>query len=235
MSRSNNTEQQAIATRYLEWSGSEGKMKYYDKSTKENVLVDLPFTFTVLDILHTITGYSDTDESGFWSNEVKNIQTDELTVQTKKNKYPPMVYGKMADILNRGAKYAQSVYIAFKDESDTLVIGNLKLYGSAIGSWIEFRKKSDVYKVGCKIVSAEPKKKGKTDYFEPVYKEVQISDGTNTEAIELDKRLQEYLSIYFGRKAQDKAIIEETAQVADKEMASETPFTDTLMQDEPPF
>lgn len=233
MSRSNNTEIKGIATRYFEWSGSEGKLKYYDKEEKENVFVPIPFTFIVLDKLHTIVGYSDSDESGFWSNEVRDISTEKLSVRTKENKYPAMLYKDMADLLNKGAKYAQSVYIAFKDESASLVIGHLKLSGSAIGNWIEFNKTNDVYKIGCKLASCTAEKKGATKYFAPVFTKVEISEGTNAEALELDKQVQEYLTKYFGRGGQesnrDKEVIEETSNKANDAMKDEVPETRKMM------
>jgi len=45
--------------------------------------------------------------------------------------------------------------------------------------------------------SIKPKKKGKVEYFEPVFEVLKISDASNEAAIEIDKGLQEYLSAYL--------------------------------------
>lgn len=121
MSRSNNTEISNPANRFFEWSGSEGKIKYYDKEKKENIYIDLPFVFLVLDVLTTIKGYSDEDESGIWANEIRNLKTEELTVRTKHGIKAKGLYEEVKNVL--GAKYSQSVYIAYKDGGE-LKIGN---------------------------------------------------------------------------------------------------------------
>lgn len=202
MSRSNNTELINPSTRYYEWQGSTGKLKYFDKSLGEkgeNVIVDLPFTFLVLDRLATIKGYSDSDQSGFWSNEVRDTRTEMFTVKTKKGTVTTALYKDLAPILNLGACYSQSVYIAYYDTNKKLVIGNIQMNGSAIGEWITFCKGKDLYKCAVKIESATPAKKGATNYFTPVFKALPVSEETNAAAIALDKELQEYLTAYFNR------------------------------------
>jgi hypothetical protein len=201
MSRSNNTELKNPAVRFFEWSGSQGKIKSFDKSKGEqgeNVFFDLPFTFLVLDTLTCIAGYSDLDQSGYWSNEIRNVTTDKLIVRTKKGTVAEGLYKDMTHILNKGAAYCQSVYIAYKEEGQ-LVIGNIKLSGSAIGAWIEFRKKNKIYELAVTIKEAKPEQKGITHYFSPVYTASPASEETNKQAVELDKELQDYLNKYFNR------------------------------------
>lgn len=208
MSRSNNTEIINPAKRFLEWQGSTGKLKYFDKEKGEkgeNVIVDLPFTFLVLDKLATIKGFSDADQSGFWSNEIRNIKTEPFTVRTKKGEVGTGLYKDVAivNVLNQGACYSQSVYIAFYDQDKKLQIGNFQIHGSAIGSWIDFCKGRDIYKSAITIESATSAKKGATNFFVPVYKSTPVSGETEAKAIELDKVLQEYLTAYFKRTGQD--------------------------------
>lgn len=204
MSRSNNTDISSPVTRSFEWSGSEGKIKYYDKDKGEkgeNVLISLPFSFLVLDRLAVITGFCEPDNSGYWSNEVRNTKTDKLVVRTKKGIVKEGIYKDIIGSL-KGAQYGQSLYIGYYDENKELKIGKLVLSGSAIGSWIEFCKGKDIYKIAIKIDEAIPKKKGATNYFEPVYKAIEIKEETNNAAIELDKIVQVYLDSYFKRGAQ---------------------------------
>ena len=83
MSLSNITESTNPCTRWLEWQGSEGKLKYWDREAKENVYVKLPFKFLVLDILSTVKGFDDSSQMGYWANEIRDTRTDILTVRTK--------------------------------------------------------------------------------------------------------------------------------------------------------
>lgn len=202
MSRSNNTELINPSKTFFEWSGSLGKLKYFDKNIGEkgtNVLVELPFTFLVLDKLVTIKGFSDAAQSGFWSNEIRNLKTEKLIVKTKKGTEQEDFYANLAPTLNKGACYSQSVYIAYF-ENEVLTIGNLNLSGSAIGPWIEYCKGKNIFKGAITIASALPATKGATKYFIPVFKEVkELKPETETSAIELDKVLQEYLTAYFKR------------------------------------
>lgn len=218
MSRSNNTELINPSKRFYEWVGSKGCLKYFDKNKGEkgeNVFVELPFTFLVLDKLATIKGYSDADESGFWSNEIRNIKTDPFTIRTKKGEKATGLYKDLAWVLNSGACYSQSVYIAFYDEVKNLQIGNFQIHGSAIGEWITFCKGKDIYKNAITISGANKAKKGATEYFVPVYKLTPVSGETEAKAIALDKELQEYLSAYFKRNSNYAEPIEKEVESKD--------------------
>lgn len=218
------------ADRFMQWRGGAeafkdkdgktdyegGRITYYDKEAKEEYEVALPLFFTVLDELHTITGFSEKDHSGFWSNEVSDLK-DTLIVRTKSG---IVAKGKYADIKDKikglGAKYAKSVYIAFKDESGELVIGNIKFTGSSLTPWIEFQKEFDVSVCAVKI-SEVPKleKKGTNRYFSPVFEGVNLNPQTRAEALKLDEELQRYLSVYMTRK--DDVEDELTADDLDEE------------------
>ena len=148
MSRSNNTEIANPSKVYYEWSGAQGNFKYFDKERGEKgerVTVPLPFKFIVLDTLSTIKGYSDADKSGFWSNEVRDIKKDELTVKTRQGIAARGVYENVNQSRDcRGAKYCQSVYIgAYIDNK--LTICNIWLDGAAMSAWIDFRKQGKIY------------------------------------------------------------------------------------------
>lgn len=197
MSRSENNEIRNPASRFFDWSGGVGKAKYYDKEQKINVFVELPFTFLVLDKLVTITGYSDEDQSGIWSNEIRNTRYDELTVRTKKGIVKRGLYEEVKTVT--GAKFAQSVYIAFKDDEGHLSIGNFKMSGCAVSAWIEFCKSNDVMSGAVKIAKSEEGKKGATKFFSPVFEAVKVSDETNAAATELDRELQNYLRVYLNK------------------------------------
>ena len=50
--------------KFLEWKSEQKKFAYYDKEQKQNVFVDLPLTFLVLEEYHTVRGFSDSDQTG---------------------------------------------------------------------------------------------------------------------------------------------------------------------------
>lgn len=209
MSLSNNIELKNPATKFIEWSGENGNFKYWDKTkgakkddgsfTGERVILNLPFTFIALDTLSTIKGYSDADQSGYWSNEIRDIKKETLIVKSKKGECAKGLYN---DIIGKkeitGAKYCQSVYIAYK-EGETLVIANVQMVGSALSTWIDFRKKNDIYNGAVSISGFTEGQKGKTVYKMPTFKLIPISEATKKQAIELDKQLQDYLGKYFNK------------------------------------
>jgi hypothetical protein len=203
MSRSNPTAKNP-ATRFFKWAGGfdgGGQLTWYDKEAEQEKSMKLPFTFLVLDELNTITGFSEADHGGFWSNEVRNLTTDDLIVRTSSGIKARGLYGQISEgIKAKGAKYAKSVYIAFKDEAGELVIGNIKVSGAALTAWIEFNKKFDVYKCAVILEGAKEAKKGANKYFVPIFDGRNVSEATNQEAAHLDETLQAYLSNYMARK-----------------------------------
>ena len=231
MSRSNKTDITTPSKRFFQWSGSEGKIKYYDRETKENVFVELPFTFLVLDRLVTITGYSDEDQSGFWSNEIRSIQNETLTIRTSKGIRQTGLYSEVKSIV--GAKFAQSVYIGFYDENKVLQIGNFKFAGSAVSSWIEFSEGRDVESGAIRIAGANAEKKGATKYFSPVFEPVtNISEATEESAKELDRELQAYLTAYFAMRGLESPQHEKgNGAYIDQRNAEFEPFEDEEMPD----
>jgi len=222
MSLSNQTEIKTPAQRFFEWSSTDKTVKWYDKEAKENVLVKLPFSFIVLDDgLSTVKGFSDADGGGIWSNEIRDTRTDILTVRTKKGVRAQGLYQDVKQSVE-GARYCRSVYIAYKDDDGTLVIGNFQMHGAANGEYIEFRKKNKVYGVGIQITGSEERKKGSNKFSAPVFATVEVSPEAIEVATMLDRELQEYLKAYFGRA--------QAAATQDEYADDEPPYFDS----EPP-
>lgn len=197
MSRSNNTESANPANKFFQWDGTNGGFKYWDKEKKENIKVELPFAFLALDCLATISGYNDADKSGYWSNEIRQIQVDKLTVRTSKGIQAEGCYSDIIESKNlRGAKFCQSLYIAYY-EGEELVIGNIKLTGASLGAWFEFKKANDIYKGAINVASFTNETKGATAYTVPVFVTKEVSEETSGKAFKLDEEVQEYLSKYL--------------------------------------
>lgn len=196
MSRSNPQITQNPSTLWLEWNGQDGKLKYYDKSLEENVDVDLPFTFLFLDQLSKVSGWNDAAERSIYSNEVKNLNRETLTVRTSgSNVLAQGFYSEIKnDVKAQGGYYLASIYIAYKD--DELKIGNIGLKGAALSAWMEFMKKNQklVHEKAVKMdVHPEIFKKGSIEYRVPKFKVVETTPETDETAKELDKILQEYV------------------------------------------
>src|SRR3990167_776012 len=213
MSISNpNEELKNPAQKFFEWSGSKGLFKYYDKELKQNIDVPFPFTFLVLCTKVTTKGYSDALQSGFWSNEISNISKDTMTVRSKRGIEMIGTWAEIkAKMASDGVEYCQSVYIGIKIDGKNLGLANIQMKGSALNNWINFCKDNDTMKCAVTVKKATPAKKGATNYFEPVFEAIKITEKTNEEAIALDVSLQEYLKAYFAKNATELPKTEEKA------------------------
>jgi hypothetical protein len=175
-----------------------GKIVYYDKESQENITVPTPFEFVVLDQLATVKGWSDADESGYWSNEVRSVGRDTLTVRTSKGIKDSGIWREIkGNPSMAGSKYNASVYVAHKSK-DGLVISNLALTGAALNAWIEFTQKNRINKVKVVLADWTDAKKGSVAYKVPVFEGIPMGEDEKAEAVELDKQLQVYFNEYFN-------------------------------------
>jgi hypothetical protein len=206
--------------RWFSWAGSTGELYYYDKETKSKVKVETPFTFLLLDTLATVKGYDEGSGKGIYSNEVRNTQEQKLNVRCGNETIAMGLYKEIKDkIVSKGGGYASSCYIAYKDESGNLRIGNILMSGSSlsggthkpadkklkdveIDGWLTFSKnnKGDIFKKAVTMTKDERMcVKGATKYYAPKFKIVDITAETDNMAIALNKELQAYLSEYFKK------------------------------------
>lgn len=207
-----------------------GSVNYYDKDLKDNVDVPLPMSFVVLDQLATVKGWSDNDQSGYWSNEVKSAGQDVLTVRTSKGQ---KAKGIWKDIKNEasvsGSKFNASVYIAAPGR-EGLEIQNIAFSGASLNAWIEFvnankgvtRGKNKVV-----ITGFSDEKKGAVKYQVPTFAAEEISEDELEQATELDRELQLYLEGYFANRRSDELVenATQTDEPEDKPIdLSEIPF-----------
>jgi hypothetical protein len=228
------------STRWFEWNGEKGLVRYYDKDAKANVDVDLPFTFLLLDRLGGVGGWHDASGSGIYSNEVKDTRQDILIVKAFKG--GTLAEGLYKDIKDRvntlGGSFTANLYIAYKN-GEGLTIGSIKFKGAALGAWMEFEKasRSELYKSAIKIENFTEGKKGRVVFRVPQFKAVPVSDETNRSAAALDKELQGFLSAYLTRNKRDQ--VESTAppahHVTDEEMGAEMDGPETIDADSIPF
>lgn len=195
MSRSNPTITNP-AKHFLKWSGSEGKLVYYDKAKQEDVEMKLPFEFLLLDQLATITGFCKPDKSSYWSNEVRSVAQYPFTVRTSKGIKQEGLYKELADVRAKGAKYAKSLYIAYIEDKEWC-IGNIKASGAALTSWIEFSNTCAVGNGKIRVVGKKEEEGVAGPYYSPTFEWDHATEEEDQEAVKLDQVLQKYLKTYL--------------------------------------
>lgn len=195
--RSNNP-----ATRWFEWDGENGGVRYYNKAEGKNIEIGDKMTFILLDELATVKGWHNDSDSGIYANEVRDTVQESLVVKAFKGGVIAQgFYRQIRDrIAAAGGKFVNNCYIAYKSNGE-LQIGSLQFKGAALNSWVEFKKahRADLYKKAIAINGVETGKKGKITYCTPVFALREINEQTDNEAKALDGKLQEYLKSYFAR------------------------------------
>ncbi|MCR4297531.1 MAG: hypothetical protein NUV75_02075 [Gallionella sp.] len=203
MSRSNPTDNMPHpCARWIEWDGSNGEFRYYDKSKKENVSLGNAMTFILLDQLATIKGWHDASESGIFSNEIRDITQDALVVKSfKGGTLAEGNYKAIRDrIIAHGGHFTANLYVAIKID-DALALGSIQFKGAALSAWMEFSKahRADLYKKAVRCKGFNEGKKGKIVFRTPIFGIAELGEESDAKANELDKTLQEFLTSYFGR------------------------------------
>jgi hypothetical protein len=186
------------AKRFLEWKSNDKCFSFYDKEKKENVSVPLPFKFLVLDQLHTVSGWNDATSSGIFSNEVKFISKQVMTVKPfKGNEIAKGLYADIKEkVKNAGGHYVKSIYIMLEDGT----LANIQLKGSAVQQWGEFTNKSlsrlpEEWVVVDKAVDG---KKGAVKYTTPGFTfGGSLSDEQANQADLVFDELETYLKAYL--------------------------------------
>lgn len=213
------TPTQNPATKFFSWKSNDKCFSFYDKESKENVLVPLPFKFLVLDEMHTISGWNDATSSGIYSNEVKFISKEVMTVKPfKGNEIAKGLYKDIKEkVKSAGGHYVKSIYVMLEDGS----LANLQLKGSAVQKWGEFTQKTrnrlpDEWVVVSKAIEG---KKGAVKFFTPEFKfERSISDSEADLADEVFNILEAYMKTYLAKAepiVEDLEVIEEVVSEDD--------------------
>ena len=202
--------QENPATKFLDWKSNDKCFEYYDKENQEKVSVALPFKFLVLDELHTIKGWNDASSSGIYSNEVKFISKEVMTVKPfKGNEIAKGLYKDIKEkIVSAGGHYVKSIYIMLEDGS----LANLQLKGSAVQKWGEFTQKTRnrLPDEWVQVTKAIEGKKGAVKFFTPDFSfERSITDAEAVQADDAFNILETYLKTYLTKA---EPVIEEVIQ-----------------------
>ena len=188
MSRSDPQEQLVNpAKKFIKWNGDKekGYFYYYDKETKENVILAFPVAFLVLDELATITGFEKTIKSTFYSNEVHRIGEEQFLVKCFNGKggagytIATGLYSEIKDKLKTvtgDVKYTASIYAMYRNEKSEFELVNFHLAGSALNAWIELKKVvKDIFKVGVLVRSVLEGQNGAIIYRYPSFTTTSIT------------------------------------------------------------
>jgi hypothetical protein len=200
------------ATKFLEWKSNDQCFEYYDKEAQKKVQVPLPFKFLVLDELHTVKGWNDATSSAIYSNEVKYISKEPMTVKPfKGNEIAKGLYKDIKDkVVSAGGHYTKSIYIMLDDG----LLANIQLKGSAVQKWGEFTNKTrnrltDEWVVVAKALEG---KKGAVKFFTPEFGfEKSLTKNEGLLADNCFNILEAYLNAYLKPVA-----VEETENVLEE-------------------
>jgi hypothetical protein len=218
MSLSNPT-QKNPASKFIEWAGSKGQFKYYDKNKEENVFFEDPIYIIPLDDLSCIKGYDDANNCGYYSNEVKYLDKQKLYVKSFKG--GTTAEGIYKDLkLPSGCKFTKSIYAAMitgNKDNISLELVNFQINGSAIGNWIDAKIKVDSGEVVILKPSTVELTKGTTTYFAPEIIKSKKRDDILQKCIDMDKELQIFLDSYFNIDHKEEVKSDEVLTQQNKE------------------
>lgn len=202
------TPQSNPATKFIDWKSNDKCFNYYDKEAQKNVEIPLPFKFLVLDELHTIKGWNDASSSSIYSNEVKFISKEVMTVKPfKGNEIAKGYYKDIKDkVVAAGGHYTKSIYVMLEDGS----LANISLKGSGVQKWGDFTQKTRnrLADEWVTVAKAEDGKKGAVKFSTPSFSFANsISDEEANMADEAFNILESYLKTYLAKA--EPAIVEE--------------------------
>jgi hypothetical protein len=189
------------ATKFLNWKSNDKVFSYYDKEKGENIALKLPLKFQFLEDFHTVKGWHDKSESGIYSNEVKYISKEELTVKAFKG--GEIATGIYTDIRSKvrdnGGVYNRSVYVVLEDGT----IANIALKGSAVSAYSDFMKENSNKIEGAWMVvaSAKDMKKGATKYSTPVF---EIGERFTADEMKLADESYQIIATYYEGYSSEK-------------------------------
>src|SRR4030042_4926151 len=193
------------AVKFIEFKGEAGIFQYYDKETEKNIEIPLPIYFVVLDELHTVKGYNKSLKSGVYSNEVRNIKDELMSVRVFKS--DTKIVGKWDNIKGEVERiqggYSKSVYAGLITKDRPMEIVNFQFHGASRSPWFDY--KGDKEKKGVSIIGVVDSENGTVKFKRPVFKPINLRPVDIQQATELDKILQTYLKSYLARSEEEIA------------------------------
>lgn len=179
-------------------NATSGKLSFYDKESGDNVEVPTPFEFIVLDQCSTVKGWSEEQDTGYWSNEVKRVGEQPFNVRTKNGLKASGLWKDIKDELKADkAVFYAVIYLAAKGR-DGLETQALLLKGKSLFTWSEFTKKTNLKTHKVVLTGWVDDKKGSIKFKLPVFEAVAMEDAELEEAKALATELKAYHTQYFS-------------------------------------
>lgn len=227
MSRTNQEQERTGSSnpskRFVEFNGEKGVFTYYDKEKKEDVTMPWPVSFLVLDQRHTVKGWNKANNSAIFSNEVLDINEEEMDVRTFKGDNKGIAKGLYPKIKDKvkaaGGKYVRSVYVMlFIKETNTWEMSNIAFKGACSFEWNEFLNNMTVNKYNAMIFvkknDVEARTMGNVNYFVPKFSVKELSKDNSDQNVLLTQADKEdmVLQDYFAGKVKEDNGSRSTAQ-----------------------
>lgn len=152
----------------INWKASQKTFIVYDMAKKENFeLKDLKFINVTENI--SITGFHEPSNQGIFSNIIKNLSTETLTVRTKTAILAQGTYSNIKNNL-QGGNY--TIFInCLAMINGKIEKAVLQLSGSGLKNYFDFRQKNKGQMLNnwVKFSGVTEEKKGAVKYFSPVF------------------------------------------------------------------
>jgi hypothetical protein len=195
------------ALKFYEWKEDKANpdtyhWSYYNKENDERKSVKATdMTFIVLDEFIGVSGYSESDNGFYYSNEVR--QGGELEVKVRDK---VVGKGKWADVKNDlpDAKFSKVLYVLTKFGGEA-EIARLRLAGSSLSPWFLLTTGMDQDKkkvaepvnpqdnIAISVVSVGDAKKGKVTFQYPIFGTKAISKETAAESDDAFDVVQDFI------------------------------------------
>ena len=201
MSRSEqfNERKQSPVSAILEWKAKEtdGFFSVYDKEAGDIAVKEL--SFVLLGERSCVNGYYAKQNTGAWSNEVKDTTKEPMTVMYKKDgkvsKIAEGLYKAIKpEVESAGLKFHKAVYamVYNSDEVADGTIVKLMLKGAALYAWSQFRDSGGA-KQGIKFTGASIQQNGAIKYNIPLFEAEALAQDVSEESELAYEQVKSYL------------------------------------------
>ena len=231
------TEMSNPATKFLSWKSEHQKFSYYDKTTGQNVFLEMPVKFLALARFKTVKGWNQKREGAIIANEVKSLKDEFVVNFYKKGDRQEIARGKWSDIKETvemwNGRYTESVYAMLPDGE----LVNLQLQGASLSTWFEFQK-NQTHRFFNEFVHVEGYKEGKTGAVTFTYPVFgfggKLTSAQEKLAEEADDLLSRYEASYFKSEPTKRDRIAASIEMLNDTIEVEETGRQSVRQPTPP-
>jgi hypothetical protein len=197
---SRTTEQERVASpvqHRVKFKGNEGVWSYWNKEEEKEVTLE-SLDFVVLDILSSISGWSDEHQKSIYSNLFKSTK-DEVVVRYSDGKVALTgSYSEDKDeIKGLGGKFTASIFALAMIEGDYVPV-RIDLSGGSMTNWIEFineHGRTNIYSYIITGQKGEQQKKGAVKFYAPTFTFVEADEELANQADDFaNDKLEPYIN-----------------------------------------